>query len=97
MSNHRRMSSGISMIFPFDARASCKCFALTDLTVIVNSLPFLSLLVILQLVSREYIKTLSNRKSAPRPMTIAVASLSSVPTNGKPILARCLAWGGNEC
>ena len=32
---------GISTIFPFDARASCKCFALTDLTVTVNSLPFL--------------------------------------------------------
>ena len=55
MSNHRRMSSGISTIFPFDARASCTCFALTDLTVTVNSLPFLSLRVILQLVSREYI------------------------------------------
>ena len=62
MSNHRRMSSGISTIFPFDARASCKCFALTDLTVAVNALPFLSLLVILQLVSREYI--LSNRRVA---------------------------------
>ena len=64
MSNHRRMSSGISTIFSFDARASCKCFALTDLTVTVNPLSFLSLLVILQLVSREYIYTLSNRSVA---------------------------------
>ena len=36
-------------------------------------------------------------KSAPRPMTIAVASLSSVPPNGKPILKRMFGWFGNEC
>ena len=95
----------------FPAMHAQEMLALTALTTTVNSLPFLACHSAVFL-SREYKlcqteaqpntiiyweERLHPGKSAPRPMTIAVGSLSSVPTNGKPILTRCLAWAWNEC
>ena len=108
MSNHRRMLSGISTTFPCDARAINACTDCLNCHRKLLSFPcFYSFYRgnTYKLCQTEaqpntiiyWEERLHPGKSAPRPMTIAVGSLSSVPTNGKPILMRCLAWAGNEC